>query len=172
MIDIVTFKDKNYPKFQSEGFASKFAFPFADQICKGEGLDIGCNRLDWMLPNIPNVRKVSPIDPALNQLSAINLNVLVESQDFIFSSHCLEHIPDWINVLDYWTSKIKKGGVLFLYLPDFSQHYWRPWHNRKHLHVFTPEIINEYLQEHGQFTNIYVSGIDLNNSFMAIAEKI
>ena len=107
MIDIVTFKDKNYPKFQSEGFASKFAFPFADQVCKGEGLDIGCNRLDWMLPNIPNVRKVSPIDPLLNQLSATNLNVLVESQDFIFSSHCLEHIPDWINVLDYWTSKIK-----------------------------------------------------------------
>jgi hypothetical protein len=94
--------------------------------------------------------------------------------DYIFSSHCLEHLPHWVNALDYWLSKIKNGGVLFLYLPHFDQEYWRPWHNRKHIHCFTPDIIKKYLQDNiliNQET-IFVSEKDLNYAFMAVAEKL
>ncbi len=90
--------------------------------------------------------------------------------DYIFSSHCLEHVPDWVFTLDYWYDKLVSGGILFLYLPDFSQRYWRPWNNKKHKHVFTPEIISEYLK-YKKYKNIFVSGIDLNNSFMCVCEK-
>ena len=67
-------------------------------------------------------------------------------------------------------TKLKKNGILFLYLPDFSQVYWRPWNNRKHKHCFTQDIIKTFLMDKGM-NNIYCSGIDLNNSFMIVCEK-
>jgi len=72
--------------------------------------------------------------------------------------------------MDYWYSRLVDGGVLFLYLPDYSQKYWRPWNNRKHKHAFMPEIIKDYMTDKG-YNNIFVSGIDLNNAFMITGEK-
>jgi hypothetical protein len=82
----------------------------------------------------------------------------------------LEHLDNWVDALEYWTSVLKVGGVLFLYLPHYSQEYWRPWNNRKHLHIFTPEIIKDYMLSRG-YINIFGSGPDLNNSFMVVGEK-
>ena|ERR1700747_2212028 len=165
MIETIEFKGSVYPKFQSQGFAAKFAFPFAKEICNGLGYDVGCNRKEWALPG------AIMIDPNINpEYHALNLPSSNNQVDYIFSSHCLEHINNWVDVLDYWYNHIRPGGILFLYLPDFSQKYWKPWHNRKHVNVFTPEIIKSYLEDKG-YKNIFVSGVDLNNSFMAIAEK-
>ena len=72
--------------------------------------------------------------------------------------------------MDYWYEVLKKGGTLFLYLPDYSQEYWRPWNNRKHKNIFSPEIIKDYLT-HRNYKNIFISGVDLNNSFMVMCEK-
>lgn len=166
-IELIQWETEQYPVFQQQGFAAKFAFPFANEVCKGVGYDIGCNRKEWALPG------AIPIDPALNDGSPYEaMNLPPMAVNFIFSSHCLEHIPDWVRCLDHWTSKISTGGVLCLYLPDFSQRYWRPWWNTKHVHCFTPEIIKAYLEAKGMYHKIFVSGIDLNNSFMVIAEKI
>lgn len=163
MVELIEFKGESYPKFQAEGFAAKFAFPFADQVCKGKGYDIGCNREEWSLPGS------IPIDLTID--NGYNAYFLPDEKvDYIFSSHCLEHLEKWVEVLDYWYENLKDGGVLFLYLPDFSQKYWRPWHNRKHINAFTPEIIKQYLIDKG-YKKVFVSGIDLNNSFIAIGEK-
>ena len=56
------------------------------------------------------------------------------------------------------------------YLPDYSQEYWRPWNNRKHHHIFTPEIIKDYMIANG-YNNVFTSGVDLNSSFMVVGEK-
>lgn len=174
MIDIITFKGQEYPAFQGNGFASKFAFPFALEVCKGIGFDIGCNREEWALPGAVMV------DPAINaHYSAtflptedLDSGFYRQKIDYIFSSHCLEHINNPFLVLDYWHKNIKKGGVLFLYLPDFSQVYWRPWHNRKHVNAFTPQILKAYFSDNtDMWKNVFVSGVDLNNSFMVMAEK-
>lgn len=162
MIEIITFKEKNYPKFQSEGNAAQFAIPYAKHFCKGEGVDVGCMKPEWAFPG------AYLVDPILNSYDALNFPY--ENLDYIFSSHCLEHLYDWVNVLDYWSSKIKKGGVLFLYLPDYSQEYWKPWNNRKHKNIFTPNILSDYMKENG-YKNIFQSGIDLNNAFMVVGEK-
>lgn len=90
--------------------------------------------------------------------------------NYIFSSHCLEHVPNWVDVLNYWYERLENNGILFLYLPDYSQEYWRPWNNRKHIHVLSPKIISDYMRDK-KFKNIYASGIDLNNSFMVFGEK-
>lgn len=163
MIETIKFKEQEYPKFQSEGFASQFAIPYAKHVCKGIGVDVGCNRIEWCFPG------ANPIDPLINGLDA--LNIPFDNLDYIFSSHCLEHLYDWVDVLDYWTSKLKTGGVLFLYLPDYSQEYWRPFFNRKHLNIFTPQIIIDYMKDRG-YHKIFNSEKDLNNAFMVMGEKI
>ena len=163
MIETITFKDKKYPKFQSLGFASQFAFPFAKQVCSGVGYDIGCMKEEWSLPGS------IPIDLLFeNGFHATNLPN--NEVDYIFSSHCLEHINDWVSVMDYWYDNLKKGGVLFLYLPDYSQEYWKPWNNRKHVNIFSPRIIEDYMLDKG-YINVFKSEIDLNNSFMIFGEK-
>lgn len=165
MIEIVHHGGKNYPKFQTEGNSAQFAIPFAKHVCKGVGYDIGCNRAEWAFPGS------IPIDPAINSWTATSLpREQYGLVDYVFSSHCLEHVQgSWFNVLKYWTGNLKKSGTLFLYLPDFSQTYWRPWNNNKHLHVFTPEIVKEALLALN-LSNIFVSGVDLNNSFIAMGQ--
>jgi 2-polyprenyl-3-methyl-5-hydroxy-6-metoxy-1,4-benzoquinol methylase len=90
--------------------------------------------------------------------------------DYIFSSHCLEHLPDWVGVLDYWTYHLKSDGCLFLYLPHYSQTYWRPWNNRKHVNILTPKYLHDYM-EASDFKHIWTTGPDLNNAFYAVGIK-
>ena len=163
MITTVNYKGINYPEFQAKGNAAQFAIPFAKHVCIGTGVDIGCNREEWKYPG------ADAVDPAINNYDALNFPQT--NLDYIFSSHCLEHLSNWVDVLDYWTSKLKINGVLFLYLPDYSQVYWRPWNNRKHLNIFSPTIIEDYMKDCG-YTNIFSSGIDLNNAFMVVGQKI
>ncbi len=97
-------------------------------------------------------------------------NLPPKKADFIFSSHCLEHLDDWVAALDYWIERLKKNGVLFLYLPHYTQEYWRPWNNRKHKNILTPEIIVDYLKSK-DMKNIFSSSYDLNNSFAVMCNK-
>jgi hypothetical protein len=162
-MELIRFKNKTYPKFQSQGNAAKFAIPYAQMVCKDVGVDIGCNRKEWSFPNS------IPIDLQFNDgYSALNLPEI--KINYIFSSHCLEHMPNWVEVMDYWYEKLENEGILFLYLPHYSQEYWKPWNNRKHLHIFTPEIINDYMKDKG-YKNIFRSEKDLNDSFMIFGEK-
>jgi len=162
-MELIRFKNKTYPKFQSQGNAAKFAIPYAQMVCKDVGVDIGCNRKEWAFPNS------IPIDLQFNDgYSALNLPEI--KINYIFSSHCLEHMPNWVEVMDYWYEKLENEGILFLYLPHYSQEYWKPWNNRKHLHIFTPEIINDYMKDKG-YKNIFRSEKDLNDSFMIFGEK-
>lgn len=164
MINTFYYKGKEYPSFQKEGNAAQFAIPYAKHLCKGEGLDVGCGAMNWRFPGS------WPVDPAINKYDALNFPDYSEKWDYIFSSHCLEHLDNPYEALDYWTYKLREHGVLFLYLPDFSQEYWRPWNNTKHVHVLTPEIIRGYMEDK-QYDNIFISGVDLNNSFMATGHK-
>jgi SAM-dependent methyltransferase len=162
-MNTVEYKGKKYPKFQDEGNASQFAIPFAKHFCKGYGVDIGCNRSEWCYPGAIGVDlKFEDGNDAYN--------FVYEDLDYVYSSHCLEHLPDWVEALDYWTSKLKTGGILFLYLPHYNQEYWRPWNNRKHIHIFTQEIIKDYMTDRG-YINIFNSERDLNDSFMITGEK-
>jgi len=163
MIETITFKNKVYPKFQSVGNAAQFAIPFAKHICVGNGVDIGCMKQEWAFPG------AKLVDPLLEE-GYHALDFPYEDLDYVFSSHCLEHIDRWVDAMDYWYSKLKVGGVLFLYLPDYSQEYWKPWNNRKHLNMFTPQILEDYMIDRG-YTNIFKSGVDLNNAFMIMGEK-
>ncbi len=165
MIEIIKFNGIKYPMHQVIGNAAQFAIPYAKYYCSGVGYDVGCMKKEWAFPNS------IPIDISFNDgYHALNLP-LHEKVDYIFSSHCLEHILNWVDVLDYWYDNLKTGGVLFLYLPHYNQEYWRPWNNRKHVNIFTSEIIKDWMKHKG-FTNVFISERDLNDSFMIVGEKI
>jgi SAM-dependent methyltransferase len=171
-INTITHNGKRYPAFQSTGNAARWIQPFALELCRGDGIDVGCNRKEWALESA-----CWAIDPEITpEYSAMNLpNAPFTSLgwDFIFSSHMLEHYQgSWVDVLEYWHSKLKQGGVLFLYLPGPGQSYWKSWSNRKHVHNFTPEIFREYMDSCELWCKWFVTGEDLNNSFCVVAEKI
>jgi len=164
------YNDKKYPELQANGFAAQYAFPFATQVCKGNGFDVGCAKAEWSLPgSIPVDKSFDDPYHAMN----LPLHSTPERQrlDYIFSSHCLEHIPNYVETLEYWVNSLWCNGILFLYLPHYSQEYWRPWNNKKHVHAFTPEIIRDCLESMGLSTVYVTEGWDLNNSFYAIGQK-
>ena len=149
--------------FHAFGNAALFAIHYAHYFCNGKGYDIGCMKEEWSLPGS------IPIDMDFDD--PYHADNLPEGEvDYIFSSHCLEHVPDWAGTLLYWTEKLCDGGILFLYLPHYDQKYWRPWNNRKHKHAFVPEVLVDFMEETG-YTNIFSSQRDLNHSFIVVGEK-
>lgn len=164
-IPTIDFDGETYPEFQAKGNAAKFAMPFALEVCKGLGYDIGYGRPEWKMPHAIGIDPNCPA--SLKGFDAMNLPD--PQVDFIFSSHCLEHLDNWIEALDYWWSKLKIDGVMFLYLPHFNQKYWRPWNNRKHKHALTPEIIKAYFDKLP--ATCFISEEDLNSSFMVMVSK-
>jgi len=164
MIKEIEFNGKYYPHFEAEGFCAKYIFPVAMEVCQGKGYDIGCNKKEWALP------KSIPIDLTLDdKWSALNLPD--EMVDYIFSSHCLEHVDNWVDVLNYWISKLKTYGTLFLYLPHYNQEYWRTWNNRKHKHNLSPELITDFLKSTRKIHKIHSSEMDINHSFVVMCER-
>ena len=118
---------------------------------------------EWAFPNS------IPIDISFND-GYDALNLPEGKFDYIFSSHCLEHTINWIDVMNYWYFKLEYTGVLFLYLPHPDQKYWLPWNNRKHNHVLHPKDIKRYMIDKG-YKNVFCSKIDLNYSYIIMGEK-
>jgi hypothetical protein len=168
MIELINFQGDVYPQLQSEGFAAQYAIPFAKKVLRNNQtiFDVGCNRREWAYPGSVM------IDPVLNNYNAMNFPNGIKP-DAIFSSHCLEHYNgSWVEVLEYWKEQLCKNGIVFLYLPHYNQKYWHSWHNKKHIHNFTPQMLKDYFEQSGGWTNIFVTeGYDLNHSFYGVAEK-
>ncbi len=151
-----------YPSYLKEGHAADFIIPFASQFCVGLGLDIGgtkdCHFIGAQIINI---------DPP----SKYHANNLPPGKyDYIFSSHTLEHIENWLETLLYWREHIREGGVLFLYLPHPDMIYWLPENCKKHRHIFSLAQIYQALIGLG-FKDILYSQRDLFWSFAVVAIK-
>ena len=169
MLQTITYNNRDYPILQTEGFAAQYAIPFAKKII-GEGklgYDIGCNRPEWAYPG------AMLIDPVINPgYSAMNLPD--KKVDFFLSSHMLEHyVGRFEEVIEYWLTKLNKGGIIFLYLPNCDyQEYWA-FGNTKHVHLTSPSMMKRYCEFISpNITRYFVTeGYDLNGSFYCVIEK-
>lgn len=177
MIKTIEYKDREYPEFQASGFAARFAFPFAKEVCVGKGLDVGCSKREWCFPSalgidlsFQNKWKAENLPKRSGLENYSNKDLPGLDWDYIFSSHCLEHLNGWVDILDHWYDNLRPGGVLFLYLPHPDQEYWLPWNNRKHVNILHPNDVLSYMHDKG-YKNIFLSGKDLNSSYMIIGEK-
>jgi len=148
-----------YPNYLKHGNAMQFIAPTAVQFCTGLGLDIGPGK--WPLPGAVPIEWTDGMDG----------NSLPDGEwDFIFSSHALEHIVNPVKALEHWKTRLRPGGVLFLYLPHYAQRYWRPTRNRKHLHTWAPDQMVEMLRDLG-FVDVIHGERDLAWSFAVVGFK-
>jgi SAM-dependent methyltransferase len=98
----------------------------------GRGIDIGCGEdpvtpdcLKWDLPQ-GDAQSLPGLQPA--------------SFDWVYSSHCLEDLPDPRAALHRWWEILKPGGRLFLVVPDedlYEQGQWPSRFNAGHKWTFT-----------------------------------
>lgn len=161
-----------YLAHEAEGNAARWIMPLAEYYCKGVGIDIGFSNREWQMPDSFGIEPDEiPGHDAMNIPDGYQTSFTANKHwDYIFSSHCLEHVKEnWYNVLDYWLTKIRVGGIMFLYLPHASQNYWQPRNNRKHIHSFSGHEIGDYLKSLGH--QVFVSGVDANHSFTVICQK-
>lgn len=145
-----------FPAYLKRGNACQFIAPAAAHFCQGAGLDVGAGR--WALPG------ATPVDVILGGEAM----ALPDGQwDYVFSSHCLEHLANPVAALEHWKSRIRPGGVLFLYLPHPDMTYWRPQNCRKHLHLFWPDDTARMVRDLG-FVDVIHSERDLAWSFAVV----
>jgi SAM-dependent methyltransferase len=156
-----------YPDYLTVGGASHTIAPKALEWCTGSGIDIGAGL--WPLPG------ATPVDiwrgPGVSTLIS---EVPPASVDFVFSSHCLEHIANWEDALATWTSKLRPGGTLFLYLPHPDCAMWRPgsaFVGDEHKWAPTPELIRTAMLELGLSIVAEHEGPDTMQSFFVCARS-
>ena len=161
------YKGKFYPDYLTVGGASHAVFRVALKYCQGEGIDVGAGL--WPLPG------AVPVDmwrgPGVGKTVADFSN---GSLDYVFSSHCLEHIENWQSTLAEWIRKLKPGGIVFLYLPHPECEIWHPgspFVGNGHKWVPTPEVVSEALRALGCEIVERNDGPDAMMSFYICARK-
>ena len=147
-----------------QGDAASHIAALAHALCRGSGIDFGAGR--WPLHG------ATPIDLD----TALQLcDVPDGSQDYVFSSHTLEHIRDWRWTMREFRRVLRPGGVLFLYLPHESMALWNAetvW-GRSVGHVWTPRIetLVGYAQLNGWRVRAYWSKPDKYRSWCIVLAR-
>lgn len=114
---------------------------FATRYFVGDGIDIGAGD-DSLLQYIelfPRIRSVT--DWEIKHGDAQHLAKVEDGQfDFLFSSHCLEHLNDPVEGLFNWIRVVRAGGHLIVSVPDedlYEQGHWPSIFNKDHKRSFT-----------------------------------
>lgn len=101
-------------------------------VLQGKGIDIGCGND----PVTPNARRFDLEHGDANKIT----QSIREEFDFVFSSHCLEHMHDPQDALREWYQLVKPGGYLFFIVPDedlYEQGVFPSRFNTDHKATFT-----------------------------------
>lgn len=161
------YRGKFYPDYLTIGSASHAIFPIAIGFCRGHGVDIGAGF--WPLP------ESMPVDsyrgPGMERTVA---DFDDNSLDYVFSSHCLEHIENWQEALSEWIRKLKPGGIIFLYLPHPDCEIWHPgspFVGDGHKWIPYPEIIKKAVKQFYCEIVAFDDGPDAMQSFYVCGRK-
>lgn len=160
------YRGDDYPDYLNHGDACSFIREKALQYCSGRGIDVGAG--EWPLPGAIPVREEQ-------RQNAYALDAFPDSSlDFVFSSHCLEHLERWQSALELWIRKVKPGGHLFLYLPHESMKLWRragPWVGLRHEWIPTWQALVPFLRARGVEVLDYDRGRDAYWSFYIVGRR-
>src|SRR5215472_3075470 len=99
---------------------------------QGRGIDIGCGPD----PVTADARRFDVEDGDANRIS----DFVREQFDFVYSSHCLEHMHDPKSTILEWWKLVKQGGFLFILVPDedlYEQGVFPSRFNPDHKATFT-----------------------------------
>lgn len=156
---IFEYRGSLFPEYLKTGNACRFIVPTAMEFCQGKGLDVGAGR--WPLPGAVPVELQDGGDA---------MNLPEGPFDYVFSSHCAEHLTNPIAAFEHWISRLKSGGCLFVYLPHPDMTYWRPQFCRKHLHQWWPEDMATIFRDLG-LVNVIHGERDLAWGFATVGFK-
>ena len=156
----------------------KFWGPLEHSVLTGSGIDIGCGPD----PVSPTVRQFDLADGDANHIT----RHVHEQFDFVYASHCLEHMHDPRQAVLEWWQLVKPGGHLFFLVPDedlYEQGVFPSRFNDDHKATFTidkteswspvsinvralaaslpgGELVSLVLQDHGYDRRLLRSGPD------------
>jgi methyltransferase family protein len=114
---------------------------FATRYFAGCGLDVGGGQdsLACYAELFPLIRNIFVYDAAHGDAQTLR-NIPESSFDFLYSSHCLEHLRDPHEALGNWIRVVKPGGHLIINIPDedlYEQGKWPSRYNSDHKLTFT-----------------------------------
>lgn len=116
---------------------------FFTKYMSGIGLDVGFGGyVDSVLPILPNAIGVGLDYPGYD---GVCLPWADGSLDYVYSSHVLEHIADFVAVLQDWRRVLKVGGHLVIVVPSADLYEKKPvppsiW-NADHRRFYTPATL-------------------------------
>lgn len=120
-----------------------------DNYLKGNGIDIGGGP-DCLRVENGSVRLWDLQDGDARYLKGIEDNSL----DFVYSSHCIEHMTDVQDAFKNWCAKIKSGGFLYITFPDFilyEKGYWPSRYNGDHKFSFSLDLTKQQVGRENHF---------------------
>lgn len=137
--------------------------PLWQRVLTGHGIDIGCgddpvNREQLF----PGITDLETFDIEQGDASYMTKYKPQEVYDFVFSSHCLEHLPSPAGALMEWWALVKIGGFLSFTVPDedlYEQGLFPSRWNADHKHTFT--LFKSYDQRDKSWCPHSVNVIDL-----------
>ena len=123
--------DKNRPVgIESiKSYKEKIESGFMQKYLSGKNiLEIGFAGYNPGREVVPITEHAIGIDQGYPGYDGVHLPFPDGSQDAVYSSHCLEHIPDWQTTLEEWFRVLKVGGFLVIVVP-----HWLLYEKKKDL---------------------------------------
>lgn len=112
--------------------SKKFWTDLERSVLTGKGIDIGCGPD----PVSPDARGFDMEDGDANEIT----KYVSEQFDYVYASHCLEHMHDPAKALLEWWKLVKVGGHIFFLVPDedlYEQGVFPSRFNSDHKATFT-----------------------------------
>jgi SAM-dependent methyltransferase len=130
-------------------YQNKLDSGFFDKYMSGVGLDIGY--AGYVEGSLAILDTATGIDLGYPGYDGVNLPFTSESQDYVYSSHCLEHILHYKDSLYEWFRVLKIGGCLIItvphqYLYEKKLNLPSVW-NEGHLRFYTPSSLLKEIEE-------------------------
>lgn len=154
--------------------------PLFQRVFRGRGIDIGHGGDLLNRDNLfPNVQSCEGFDQRDGDAQRILRYRPQQSYDFVYSSHCLEHLHDPAGALRSWFDLVRPSGFLILVVPDedlYEQGNWPSRFNADHKWTFTVRkrqswsprsinVVDMYLDNLAAFSFIRISLLDDNYDY-------
>lgn len=129
-------------------YQEKLTNGFFDKYMSGKGLDIGGRGYIDAESILPSAIMV---DLDFPNYDGIHLPFEDNSQDYVYSSHCLEHIYDYVKAIKEWYRVVKVGGYIVTVVPHrdlYEKKFGLPsiW-NADHKRFYTSASFVEEFEE-------------------------
>jgi SAM-dependent methyltransferase len=116
----------------SKAYARRLREGYFERLFRGCGIDVGCGE-DPATPDCIHWDKPQGDAQELPGVAAASF-------DWVYSSHCLEDLPDPRRALARWWEVLRPGGTLLVVVPDedlYEQGHWPSRFNGDHRWTFT-----------------------------------